>query len=160
MSPERRRLGRWRWRLAGLALLVCLVGSIPGYRHLTEHVQRISGNASASLNCVPCHVLSKQDGPLARLMHRQYLSPLDIAVAEDGRNLYVTAEDSDVLLVVDVMEKRVASAIPVGSRPHSVLLSRDATTSAVPRDSLSRTSTPPTASPRRSVRPSDPGPRS
>jgi YVTN family beta-propeller protein len=76
-------------------------------------------------------VLSKQDGPLARLVQRQYLSPLDIAVADDGGSLLVTAEDSDVLLAVDLVEKRVVSSIPVGSRPHSVVVSRDGTTAYV-----------------------------
>ena len=107
MSAERRR----PWPLvAGLALLAFLFVAVIGYRHSSEHVRRISGNEWASLDCVPCHVLSKQDGPLARLLHRQYLSPLDIAVADDGAWLYVTAEESDVLLAVDLCEKRVASA--------------------------------------------------
>ena len=128
MSAERRR----GWALvAVLAFLAFLFVADTGHRHSTEHVRRISGNASASLNCVPCHVLSKQDGPLARLLHRQYLSPLDIAVADDGRWLYVTAEESDVLLAVDLRERRVASSIPVGSRPHSVVVSRDGNTAYV-----------------------------
>ncbi len=128
MSAERRR----RWALVGgPVFLAFLFVADTGHRHSTEHVRRISGNASASLNCVPCHVLSKQNGPLARLLHRQYLSPLDIAVADDGRWLYVTAEESDVLLAVDLREKRVASSIPVGSRPHSVVVSRDGNTAYV-----------------------------
>lgn len=128
MSAERRR----PWPLvAGLALLAFPFVAVIGYRHSSEHVRRISGNEWASLNCVPCHVLSKQDGPLARLLHRQYLSPLDIAVADDGAWLYVTAEESDVLLAVDLGEKRVASAIQVGSRPHSVVVSRDGNTAYV-----------------------------
>jgi YVTN family beta-propeller protein len=128
VSAARRR----RWPLVGgLAFLAFLFVAVTGYHHSKEHVRRISGNAWASLDCVPCHVLSKQDGPLARLLHRQYLSPLDIAVADDGAWLYVTAEESDVLLAVDLGEKQVASAIPVGSRPHSVVVSRDGNTAYV-----------------------------
>jgi YVTN family beta-propeller protein len=108
-----------------VAFLAFLVATVPGYRHSVKHVRHMSGNESASLNCLPCHVLSKQDGPIGRLVQRQYLSPLDIAVADDGERLYVTAEDSDVLLVVDVHEKRVVRSIPVGSRPHSVVVSAD-----------------------------------
>jgi YVTN family beta-propeller protein len=128
VSAERRR----RWPLVGgLAFLACLVVAVPGYRHSAEHVRHMSGNESASLTCVPCHVLSKHDGPIGRLVHRQYLSPLDIAVADDGEWLYVTAEDSDVLLTVDLGEKRVARSIPVGSRPHSVVVARDGNTAYV-----------------------------
>jgi YVTN family beta-propeller protein len=124
MSVEGHRRRRWPL-LAGAAFLAGLMVAIPGYRHSVEHVRHISGSESASLNCVPCHVLSKQDGPIGRLLNREYLSPLDIAVADDGSRLYVTAEEGDVLLAVDLREKRVASSIPVGRRPHSVVLSPD-----------------------------------
>ncbi len=125
------RRGGPRSLLAGLALLAFLFVAANGYRHSVEHVQHMAGSESAGLNCVPCHLLSKQDGPIGRLLQREYLSPLDLAVTDDGEWLYVTAEDSDVLLAVDLREKRVASSIPVGNRPHSVVVSPDRNTAYV-----------------------------
>jgi YVTN family beta-propeller protein len=117
--------------MAGSALVIGVAVAIPGYHYSAEHVRYISGNESASMNCLPCHVLSKQNGPLSRFVNRPYLSPLDLAVSDDGAWLYVTAEDSDLLLEVDLQEKRVARSIPVGGRPHSVVLSPDGTTAYV-----------------------------
>lgn len=115
-----------RWSLVvGSAFIVCLVVVVPGYRHAAEHVRYMSGNETASLNCLPCHVLTKTDGPIARFVQRRYLSPLDIAVTLHGDRLYATAEDSDLLLEVDLRERHVTRSIPVGSRPHSVVLSDD-----------------------------------
>jgi YVTN family beta-propeller protein len=125
--------GRVRsWLLAaGAALVAFLFVALPGYLFSVEHVRYMAGSESASLSCVPCHVLSKPDSPIGRLLQRDYLSPLDIAVADDGEWLYATAEDGDVLLAVDLRENRVARTIPVGSRPHSVVVSGDRKTAYV-----------------------------
>ena len=125
--------GRGRsWLLVGGGALVAfLFVALPGYLYSVNHVQYMAGSESASLNCVPCHVLSKQNSPIGRFLQRDYLSPLDIAVTDDGEWLYATAEDSDVLLAVDLREKRVASTIPVGSRPHSVVVTGDRKTAYV-----------------------------
>ena len=117
---------------AAILLSVIVVGVAGvGHRWSSRHVRYISGNESASLNCLPCHVYTKQDGLLGRIWQRRYLSPLDIAVSPDGSWLYVTAEEGDALLVVDPHGARVVDEIAVGKRPHSVVLSRDGNTAYV-----------------------------
>ncbi|MFQ6045766.1 MAG: hypothetical protein ACE5PT_05310 [Gemmatimonadales bacterium] len=107
---------------AGVILLTLLVAA---HRWSAGHVRHMSGTESASLNCLPCHAYTAQRGPLAGLLQEDYLSPLDIAVAPDGSRLYVTAEEADLLLVVDTRSREVESRIAVGRFPHSVALSPD-----------------------------------
>lgn len=98
---------------------------------MAEHAHFVAGNDSASLNCLPCHVYTAQGGLLGRVFQEQYLSPREMAVARDGRRLYVTAEESDALLVVDLDARTVLDRIPVGRLPHTVVLSRDGRTAYV-----------------------------
>ncbi|MFQ5690734.1 MAG: hypothetical protein ACE5HQ_10730 [Gemmatimonadota bacterium] len=117
---------------AGLAVaLAVVVAAGLGHRWAGEHVRYMSGNESASLECAGCHLYTKREGVLGRLFQRDYLSPLDIAVAPDGRRVYVTAEEGGALLVVDVSQRRVVRAIEVGRRPHSVVVARDGKTAYV-----------------------------
>jgi YVTN family beta-propeller protein len=91
----------------------------------------VEGNVATPTNCIPCHVEGKKSLITERLLTERYLSPLDIAVSQGGHRLYVTAEESDKLLVVNVAEGRVENSIPMGKRPHSVILSRDGKTGYV-----------------------------
>ncbi|MFQ5864123.1 MAG: beta-propeller fold lactonase family protein [bacterium] len=125
----------WRRRLfskTGIWLIIGLgVVLGAGHRWSSEHVRYITGGQPASLNCISCHVYTQRNGWVTRLLQRDYLSPLDIAVSPDGSRLYVTAQDGEALLVVDPNERWVVTKIPVGQRPHSVVLSRDGTTAYV-----------------------------
>jgi YVTN family beta-propeller protein len=94
----------------------------PGFYFSRRHVRFMSGNESAGLNCMPCHLYLQQGGLLSRLGERDYLSPLHLAVSPDGTRLYVTAEEADALLVVDATEGTVLRRIAVGRQPHSVAL--------------------------------------
>jgi YVTN family beta-propeller protein len=114
-----------------VGLLVAVLVGFNGYRHSVEHVRYMSGTRSPSLNCIPCHVATQQDGVLAGLWQEQYLSPLDVEVSRDGAKLYVTAEDSDLLLVVDAREGRLERSIPVGRRPHTALVTANGSTAYV-----------------------------
>lgn len=107
---------------AGVVLLTLVV---VGHRWSLSHVRYMSGTESRSLNCLPCHAYTVQSGPLASLLQEEYLSPLDIAVAPDGSRLYVTAEEADLLLVVDTGSRQVVDRISVGRFPHSVVLTPD-----------------------------------
>ncbi len=120
--------------IIGAGLVVALAAAVAaglGRRWAGEHVRDMSGNESASLGCAGCHVYTKREGVLGRLFQREYLSPLSIAVAPDGRRLYVTAEEGEALLVVDVSQRRVVREIEVGWRPHSVVVARDGKTAYV-----------------------------
>ena len=126
-APRRRR------RLIGSAIaavLLVFVG-VNGYTHSLDHVRYMAGTESPDLNCFACHVATQPDGPFARFYQEDYLSPLDVEVSEDGSRLYVTAEDADLLLVVDPEQREVVRSISVGSRPHSVAATGDGSTAYV-----------------------------
>ncbi|MBI5364717.1 MAG: beta-propeller fold lactonase family protein [Planctomycetes bacterium] len=56
---------------------------------------------------------------------REYKTPVNLAVAPDGRRLFVVGEHSNSLLVLDVASGALVREIPVGQRPHDVALSPD-----------------------------------
>jgi YVTN family beta-propeller protein len=65
------------------------------------------------------------------LVNRQYLSPFDVVVSEDGKTIFVVAEEGNELILVDSEKQKVTKKISVGERPHSVILSADGKTAYV-----------------------------
>jgi YVTN family beta-propeller protein len=51
-----------------------------------------------------------------------YKTPLNLAITQDGRRLFVACEASNSVVVVDTHEGTVITEIPVGIQPHFVLL--------------------------------------
>lgn len=60
-----------------------------------------------------------------------YQSPITLALARNGRTLYVVCENTDQLLRVDLTSRRVTGAVRVGRRPFDVALSLDGGTAYV-----------------------------
>ncbi len=54
-----------------------------------------------------------------------YKTPLNLALSPDGRELYVTCEASDTVVVVDVASRRAVAEIEVGGQPTDVTFSPD-----------------------------------
>ena len=115
---------RARWVAAILGVLA--VGILtPGYYFSRRHVRFMSGDESAGLSCMPCHLYLQPGGLLTKLSEREYLSPLNLAVSTNGARLYVTAEEADALLEVEVSTSSVLRHVEVGRQPHSVVLHPD-----------------------------------
>ncbi len=49
-----------------------------------------------------------------------YKNPINMALAPDGKELLVTCESSDTVIVIDVAAHRKIAEIPVGRQPHDV----------------------------------------
>lgn len=117
---------------ATAALAVVAATAAVGARHWAIlHARHFSGTEPRTLNCYTCHVTGTGGGLVDRFMPPTYRSPLAVAVSPDDRTLYITAEGSDSLLVVDAASRRMTAEIPVGKRPHGVALSHDGTTAYV-----------------------------
>ena len=120
---------RFVWAIgAGLGGVVCVIALLffsVGHRWAIEHVRYYTGTEPKTFNCLPCHVYAKGGSIVNRLAPPRYITPMNLAVSSDGRWLYVTAQDSGSLLVVDTNERRVARKIRVGQRLHSVAVSKD-----------------------------------
>ncbi len=57
----------------------------------------------------------------------RYLSPLEMLLSPDGRQLYVVCQASDELRVVDVGSGKVVTVVAVGRAPRGITLSPDGT---------------------------------
>ncbi len=113
------------------AMAVALAILATGHHYAAAHAHKFAGNDSASVDCLPCHVYTIQNGLLGRALQERYLSPRELTVAADGKRLYVTAEESDLLLVVDPEARTVVARVPVGKLPHSVVVTQDGKTAYV-----------------------------
>lgn len=98
---------------------------IPGRKWARNHVNFKTAVTDHPLNCLSCHLYTQRSGVLAKLVNRQYLSPINLVVSKDGNRLYVVAQESNSLLVVDPQTQKVLKKIEVGINPHSVVLSND-----------------------------------
>jgi YVTN family beta-propeller protein len=59
---------------------------------------------------------------MADLMHKTYVSPYKLDISNDGNTLYVVGQESNELVVVDLVSGDVIDKVPVGERPHTVVL--------------------------------------
>ncbi len=116
--------------IAGLAI-AARVGHGIAVEHTRYIMGGVEGHVATPTNCIPCHIEGGKNFITENFLDRQYRSPIDIAVSPDGHRLYVTAQESGQLLIVDTGQGRVAGTIPLGQRPHSVILSRDGRTAYV-----------------------------
>jgi len=109
----------------GFFSILGLVVFFPGRKWARGHVNYMTAVDDHPLNCFSCHVYTQKSGFISKLVNRKYLSPFNLAVSKDGNRLYVVAQESDALLVVNAANHKVLNKIGVGRLPHSVVLSAD-----------------------------------
>jgi len=108
----------------GIVFILGLVIFIPGKKLAREHVNNKTAVNDHPLLCTNCHLHIIKKGPIAKLVNRDYYSPINIAVSGDGSRLYITAQDGNLLIVSDAATGKVLNKIPVGNKPHSVILDK------------------------------------
>jgi YVTN family beta-propeller protein len=96
-----------------------------------QHASYYMGDDATTVNCIPCHIDAEGGGLLDRIAPPQYASPRKPAIAPDGSKLYLVAEESGSLLVVDLPERRVTGVVRLQDRPHDVVLDRSGVTAYV-----------------------------
>jgi len=92
------------------------------HRWARAHVNSKTAVEDHPLNCLSCHLSTQKTGLLSKLINAKYHSPFNIALSNDGKTLYVVAEESNKLLVVNTEKSKVTGEIEVGERPHTVIL--------------------------------------
>ena len=117
--------------ILGFIVVIGLVIYFPGRKAAREHVNYMTAVEDHPLNCVSCHLHMIDKGPIAKWQNKDYYSPYNLVISNDGKTLYVVAQDADQLLVVDVESKEVKQHIQVGDFPHSIILSKDGKTAYV-----------------------------
>ncbi|MCP3929280.1 MAG: beta-propeller fold lactonase family protein [Bacteroidetes bacterium] len=125
-----KKLKRWLF-IIGAIFIIGLIARIPIVNWANNHVEYMTGGVPHPINCLPCHVYPERDNLIAKFVNKQYLSPFDIVSSSDGNRIFVTAQDSDALLVVDRQKKDVIAKIKIGDRPHSVAVKKDGKTGYV-----------------------------
>jgi YVTN family beta-propeller protein len=115
-------------RILAVLLFFSVLGLIvyfPGGKWARSHVNLKTGVEDHPLNCLSCHLHNQKSGLVYQLVNRKYLSPFNLAVTKNGNMLYVVAQEDNSVLVVDPAKKKVLNRIPVGTLPHSIILSSD-----------------------------------
>jgi YVTN family beta-propeller protein len=85
-----------------------------------QHAQYMTGGTPHPANCFSCHVYLDQDARIAGFLNKEYLSPFKLIVSPDGRDLLITAHESNQFIIYDIENKRVKAKVPVGIWPHSI----------------------------------------
>src|SRR5664279_1156863 len=112
-------------RLSGIILVLALLIYFPGRKWARSHVNEKTATTDHPLLCTSCHLYIQKTGLVSKLVNARYLSPINLTVSADGKRLYVIAQESNTLLIVDAETNKVLSKIIVGDHPHSVILSKD-----------------------------------
>lgn len=110
------------------AVVLCVFGVIiyvPGRKMARKHVNYITATEDHPLLCTSCHIYKQKTGVIAKLINADYLSPINLTVSNDGKQLLVVAQDDNSLLIVDAENQKVIKKIKVGTKPHSVVLDRN-----------------------------------
>ena len=106
----------------GILFILGLLIYFPGRKIARLHVNEKTAVNDHPLLCSSCHLYTKRDGFISRLINEDYYSPFNIAVSKDGHLMYVVAQDANQLLVVDIEKNKVLNKINVGEHPHSVII--------------------------------------
>ena len=108
-----------------LILALGLLVYFPGRNLARAHVNDKTAVTDHPLSCTSCHVYISRNKLIKKIVNADYYSPFNLVVSNDGSRLYVVAQDSDELLVVDIEENEVLHKISVGVHPHSVILNEN-----------------------------------
>ena len=111
--------------IAGFVLIIAVILSFPFHRWAREHVNYETAVEDHPLECMSCHLYTKKSAIISKFTDANYYSPLNLTLSQDGKTLYVVAEEGNSLLIVDAGKKRVDHRIKVGNRPHSVILDKE-----------------------------------
>src|ERR1035438_4249141 len=89
-------------------------------------IAKVASILAVVLLAIAAQPVDKQSGSLTR---ERYLSPIEMALSADGRQLYVVCQDSDEVRVVDLASAKVVARVPVGHVPRGIALRSEEHTS-------------------------------
>ncbi len=109
----------------GTIFVLGLVIYYPGRKLARVHVNNKTAVDDHPLSCNSCHLYTRNERFISNFINEDYYSPFNIAVSNNGKQMYVIAQDANQLLVIDIENNKVVDKINVGVHPHSVILSED-----------------------------------
>lgn len=111
--------------ISGILVIIGFLILVPGRKLARTHVNNKTAVTDHPLTCTNCHLYIHKRSPITKLLNKDYYSPLNLAASKDGRLLYIVAQDGDALLVADIEKDQVIKKIPVGKKPHTVILDNE-----------------------------------
>lgn len=96
-----------------------------------DHVNSKTATTNHPSNCLSCHLYRQDDNFIAKLINEDYLSPYNLALAPNGKMLYVVAQEGNLLLEVETQTNAVKRTLKLAERPHSVIITKNGTTAYV-----------------------------
>lgn len=110
--------------ISGLFIGLGLLILYPGRQLARNHVNERTAVTDHPLLCTSCHVPISKNKLITKMINADYYSPFNLAVDRNEKWLYVVAQDTDELLVVDLETMVVVTKIKVGKHPHTVILDK------------------------------------
>ncbi len=110
--------------ILGVIFVLGLIIYFPGQKAAREHVNYMTAVDDHPLSCTSCHVYTSENKWISKMINEDYYSPFNMAVSKDGGKLYVVAQDTDELMIIDTKKNTVLNNINVGIHPHSVILNK------------------------------------
>jgi len=110
---------------AGILVILCVTILPPFFRWARKHVNYQTAVDDHPLNCFSCHLSTQKTGLVSKLINADYYSPFNLALAPDGKRLYVVAEENNTLIIVNTVTGKVVKIIEVGYHPHSVIVDNE-----------------------------------
>lgn len=108
--------------ISGLLIGLTLLMLYPGQQLARAHVNERTAVTDHPLLCTSCHVPISKNKLISKMINSDYYSPFNLAVDQHDKWLYVIAQDTDELLVVDLETELTVTKIKVGKHPHTVIL--------------------------------------
>ena len=108
----------------GTIFFLALLVFIPFKKWARDHVNFKTAVDDHPLLCTNCHLYIVKDGLIARMVNREYLSPMNITVSGDGSKIYITAQDGNALIIADALNDKVLNKIDVGQKPYGVIIDK------------------------------------
>src|SRR5512138_579422 len=107
-------------------LILTAVFFLPrAHKWARAHVNYMTATEDHPLLCINCHLYRSKSGLVHSLVNAKYYSPFDLAVSDDGKNLYVVAEEGNSILIVDAEKRKVTGKIKVGEHPYGIVLNKE-----------------------------------
>lgn len=110
--------------ISSLILGIGLLIYYPGRQMARSHVNERTGVTDHPLLCTSCHISISSNKLISGFINADYYSPFNMIAAPDGKTLYVIAQDTDELIIIDLDQNKVVDKISVGQHPHSVIIDK------------------------------------
>src|SRR6266566_7983525 len=112
--------GILKW--AGLMVFACTIGALGHHFGAPAHIRRKLGQPPlAKATCLNCHFVSTQSLAWAK-PRPHHDSPAGLAIAPDGKKIFIALDDRDEVAEADTCSRRVLRRAKVAGAPYGLVI--------------------------------------